>query len=145
MNEDQSVDLEMLKSWLLTFPQWDAGQLLFIDRAEDLPGVAGLFPAGVEEVSRRKTVTGSVRLRNRCRFILYRVCGEGDSQLQAQWLSRFQAWVQQQSALGLAPAFGDDPQAVRILAEKGSLKSVGAATVKYAVVMSIDYVKIYES
>ena len=139
------TDIEKLRQWLLTYPAWDAGGLLYIDYTDGVPGNSGLFPAGVEEVSRREDLLGNVTVGYRCRFALYRVtaggCENGEN---AQWLLEFQRWVQAQSAAGLAPTFGDDPARERIRAEKGRLdRASQTGTGTYTVTLTADFVKYY--
>ena len=39
------TDLEKVKNWLLTFPQWEEGGQLYVDYTDAVPGNAGLYPA----------------------------------------------------------------------------------------------------
>lgn len=138
------TDLEKVKNWLLTFPQWEEGGQLYVDYTDAVPGNAGLYPAGLEIISRKCTVTGEIRVQNRYHFALYRITAQEESAAAAQWLMDFQSWVQQQSAAGLAPTFGDEPSQEHIRAEKGKLKtSTTAGTGKYVVMLTAEFIKIY--
>jgi len=102
-----------------------------------------LFPLGLEVLERRCDLLGQVRLRCRQKFALDRAVCPG--QEQAAWLLEFQRWVAEQSALGLAPRFGDDPAAEHIRAEKGRLKEVSAAgTAVYEVILTAEFVRKFE-
>ena len=138
------TDLTTLSSWLLTFPGWDEGWVLHTDRTEAEPENTGLFPLGAEELSRREDVLGNVTVRCRYRFYLYRVAQQSDPQANARWLLEFQQWVQQQSAIGAAPRFGDDPKAERLRAEKGKLSEASqTGTGTYVVTLTAEFVKVY--
>lgn len=136
--------LEKLVQWLKTFPLWEENAL-HIDYTGAVPGSSGLYPQGVEEVQRREDVLGNVTVKNRLHVTLYRVThGQQDNRENSAWLLQFQQWVQQQSALGLAPFFGDDPKQEKIRAEQGKLKSASqTGTGKYAVAITAEYVKFY--
>ena len=136
--------LEKIAQWLKSFPLWEDNQL-HIDYTGAVPGNSGLYPEGVEEITRREDVLGNVTVQNRLHFTLYRVTkGQQDNEENSQWLLQFQNWVQQQSALGLAPSFGDDPKQEKIQAKQGRLKSASqTGTGKYAVAITAEYVKFY--
>lgn len=136
--------LEKMTAWLQTFPLWQE-ERLHVDYLDAVPGNAGLYPGGLEEVSRREDVLGHVTVQNRLHFMLYRVTpGQQDNGENSRWLLEFQAWVQKQCALGLAPCFGDDPTQEKIRAEQGKLKSASqTGTGKYAVAITAEYVKFY--
>ena len=56
----------------------------------------------------------------------------------------FQEWVQEQSALGLAPVFGDVPRQEKLTAQNGVLydaEDEGLAT--YMVQLSVQFIKIF--
>ena len=135
--------LEKVRRWVQTFPKWE--EQLHIDYTGAVPGNAGLFPAGLEEIRRVEDVLGNVTVFCRCRFTLYRVTtGQTDNENNAQWLLAFQDWVQQQSASGLAPTFGDEPNREQIRAEKGKLKNASqTGTGIYAVELTAEFVKKY--
>lgn len=139
------TDLEKVRQWLLGYPQWDAGGLLYIDFTDAVPGNAGLFPGGLEELSRTEDIMGTVRTVNRYHFALYRVTtGQEDNTINAQWLLDFQNWVQSQSAARLAPTFGDEPAEEKMRAQKGRLKESGqTGTGVYLVSLTADFVKYY--
>lgn len=138
-------NLEKLRQWLLRYPQWGEGWHLYVDHTDAAPGNAGLYPGGLEELSRKEDVLGNVTVKNRCAFTLYRVAtGQQDGKYNAAWLLDFQDWVQQQSAAGLAPQFGDDPRRERLWAQKGKLKTANqTGTGLYAVTLTAEFVRYY--
>lgn len=131
--------LEKMKSWLQSFPMWE--DTLQIDTVS--AGCCGLFPRGVTEVSRKTDILGNVTAVNKLQFVLYRVAANLPEE-NSNWLLALQDWIQQQSACGQAPRFGDDPTREKILAEQGKLHSVPqASTGKYGVTLTVEYIKNY--
>ena len=131
--------LDKIRQWLLTFPQWEEGRLLYIDHTDGVPGNAGLFPAGMEEIRRSEDVLGNVKLRCRYNFALYRVGVAPQLEVDARWLMDFTHWVQSQSAAGLAPKLGED---TRWSAQQGRLRQVKSpGTGLYAIVLSAECTK----
>lgn len=137
--------LEKVRQWVQTFHKWEAGNLLYIDYTAAVPGNAGLYPMGMEVLQIREDILGGITARCRYRFSLYRVAaGREDREEDALWLMAFQNWVQEQSLLGLAPAFGDEPAREQIRAEKGRLKEGSqTGTGVYAVELTVEFVKKY--
>lgn len=136
------TDLEKMQQWLQSYPGWEEN--LAVNFVEAEPGNTGLFPTGPEEVSRQQDVLGNLKITCRYRFTLYRrTAGRTDSAYNAQWLLDFQHWVQQQSAAGLAPCFGDVPEQERIYAKGGALQKASLTGV-YAVTLVADFMKVYE-
>ena len=138
------TDLDKLRQWLMTYPGWD-GELQ-VDFVDPEPGNAGLFPEGLEETEHKEDILGNLQIFCRYRFVLYRqMAGQQDGTHNAQWLLAFQNWVQQQSAEGLAPQFGDVPERERLQARSGALKKadqVGTGT--YTVTLIAEFMKVYE-
>ena len=136
------TDLEKLRQWLLTCPHWE--DTLLVDFTEGTPGNAGLFPNGLEEVGRQEDVLGNLQIACRYSFQLRRQTpGQSDGTANAQWLLDFQNWVQQPSAAGLTPRFGDVPSREKMQAQKGSLQEV-SQTGTYIVTLIADFMKVYE-
>lgn len=126
------MELERLQSWLRTYPGWENATTA---------GSIELFPLGYEELWRKEDILGNLRLGCRYRFTLCRRAA-GNREANAQWLVDFQSWVRQQSALGYAPSFGDDPAFARIQALQGSFKE-GGQVCTAAVTLVVDFVKEY--
>ncbi|MBE6926059.1 MAG: hypothetical protein E7461_04360 [Ruminococcaceae bacterium] len=134
------TDLDKLRDFLLSYPQWEKGRLLYIDRCDE--GKDGLFPQGVQELSRKTDVLGNQEVRYRVPFVLYRsgVEEEGD----AAWLLDFQKWLAHMSIMGKAPVFGDVPRAETLRAEKGHFDKVRSSSGLYAVTVTAEFTKIYK-
>ena len=139
------TDLEKLKTWLATYPGWEADKPFFVDDAAPKPGCVGLFPQGLEQVSLRRDITGGQKAACRYRFYLYRASAlEENQEENARWLLDFQNWVEAQSAGGLAPHFGDVPQEERLRAEGGSLQKTGKlGSGLYALTLTAEFTRIY--
>lgn len=136
--------LDQVRQWLLTYPKWEEGNLLYIDYTDGMPGNSGLFPTGFQVLSRQEDVLGGVKVLCRCNFSLYRVGTADPEGADARWLMEFQQWVLQQSAAGLAPKFGDEPNMEIIRAEKGTLRERHPGMQVYAVVLTAEFVKKYD-
>ncbi len=142
--------LETMKEFIASYPDGDALEGLAIDYADAIPDTAGLFPSGLVEVRRRTDLLGNVTVENQCNFALYTVMSKapGDdagATLNAEWVQSFQTWVQEQSARGLAPTFGDEPRTERITAQNGAIYSADAEGVAvYAIQISATFTKHYE-
>ena len=135
------TELEKMRQWLQSYSGWKDS--LLMDFTELAPGNAGLFCEGLEERDRQEDVSGNLQIACRYRFTLYRRVSRDNGAADARWLLDFQNWVQSQSALGLAPRFGDIPYLERMQAQKGTLKDRGQ-TGLYAVTLTADFAKVYE-
>ena len=140
------TDLEKVRQWVCSYPKWCEGEVLYIDHIDAVPGNSGLYPAGLEELSRHTDILGTVTVKCRYRFNLYRVATkQEDDPENAQWMMDFQQWVQQQCAAGLTPTFGDVPEQEWIRAEKGKLQDASqAGTGTYAVTLTAEFTKLYK-
>ena len=57
----------------------------------------------------------------------------------------FQEWVQEQSVIGIAPTFGDEPESETITAQNGVLYDADeGGTAMYMVQLSVQFMKKYE-
>lgn len=137
--------LKKLRAWLRTYPKWDAGGLTYIDFTDGMPGNTALYPQGMEEMSRIQDVTGNIRVVCRWNFLLVRIgLLHDDGATDAEWMLEFQQWVQQQSALGLTPVFGEEPELENISVRKGRQQKVNeSGTVSYSAELSVTFVKHY--
>lgn len=142
--------LEMVRSWLATYPGYDILGQFQVDYTDQIHGFGGVFPSGLVEVERRKDICGNVTVTNQFNFGIYLVFEKapGDdigATINADWIMDFQLWAQEQSVLGLAPVFGDVPHLERINAQNGVLyeaRDEGTAT--YMVQLSIQFIKKFE-
>lgn len=139
------TDLEKLKTWLATYPGWEADKPFFVDFTTPKPGCVGLFPQGLEQLSLRRDITGGQKAACRYRFLLYRASSlEENQEENARWILDFQNWVEAQSARGLAPRFGDVPGEERLRAEGGSLRKAGKlGSGLYALTLTAEFTRIY--
>lgn len=139
--------LEKITAFVRSYPGADILQDFRVDYTDQIPANGGLFPSGLVEISRKADLFGNVTVTNQYNFGLYYVFekapGDGaGAAVNAGWVMDFQEWVQEQSARGLAPVFGDDPKRERITAQNGVLYSAedeGLAT--YLVQLSVQFMK----
>lgn len=147
---EEPTALERMRAFVASYPDADVLSGLAIDYADRVPDCAGLFPSGLVEVRRRTDLLGNVTCENQHNFALYAVLGKspGDDEIatrNAEWQMGFQEWVQEQSARGLAPTFGDEPRRERIVAQNGEIYSADdEGTAVYAVRISVSFTKRYE-
>ena len=139
--------LEKMRRFVASYPDADIFESFSIDYTDNVPDNGGLFPTGLVELSRSKDLLGNVTVRNQYNFALYTLFTKapGDdtgATFNAEWLMGFQEWVQEQSARGLAPAFGDVPSDESITAENGQVHSAdNEGTALYAVQIAVNYTK----
>ena len=133
-------ELEKLENWLKTFPLWDGS--LRVDVTEAVPGGMGLYPKGLQELSRREDVLGNHTVSYRWSFALYR--NQAAQTLEnARWLMELQKWAANQCRQGLAPRFGDVPAAERLRICEGSLTHRKEGGSGYTALLTADFTKIY--
>ena len=135
--------LEKMRAFVASYPDHDILARLDVDYTDKVPNAAGLFPSGLVEVSRTRDILGDVTVENQLNFALYTTLEKyEDGTDNAEWQLAFQQWVQEQSALGLAPTFGDEPRTERIQAQNGQLYSADEeGTALYAIQISVNYTK----
>ncbi len=142
--------LDIVRGWIATFPDYDIFSDFRVDYTDQIPANGGIFPSGMIELSRRKDIFGNVTVENQLNFGIYTVFAKAPDDdegatINAEWVLKFQEWVQEQSVLGLAPAFGDVPNQVTIKAENGVLyEAQDEGTATYMVQLSINYIKKFE-
>lgn len=141
--------LETMRAFVASYPDADILSTLSIDYTDQVPDMGGIFPQGIQEVSRRTDLLGNVTVTNQLNFALYTVLSKAPEDdvgatLNAEWQLGFQEWVQGQSALRLAPTFGDEPLMESIAAQNGEIYSTPADGVAiYAIQISVIYQKKY--
>lgn len=139
--------LEKITAFVRSYPGADILRDFHIDYTDQIPANGGTFPSGLVEVSRKTDLFGNVTVTDQYNFGLYYVFPKapGDDEgaaVNADWIMDFQEWVQERSALGEAPVFGDNPRQERIMAQNGVLydaQDEGTAT--YMVQLSVQFVK----
>lgn len=141
--------LEKITAFVKSYPGADILRDFQIDYTDQIPNNGGVFPSGLVEVSRKSDLMGNVTITNQYNFGLYYVFKKapGDSAgaaVNADWVMDFQEWVQAQSALGLAPMFGDLPRLERVMAQNGVLYAAeGEGLATYMVQLSVQFVKYF--
>lgn len=141
--------LEKMRAFVGSYPDADILGQLSIDYTDQVPNCGGLFPSGLVEVRRRTDLLGNVSVDNQYNFALYTVLEKSPDEdygatYNAEWLMGFQEWVQEQSARGLAPSFGDEPREERITAQNGAIFSAeGEGTAVYAMQLSVTFTRNY--
>jgi len=141
--------LEKLKTWLTTYEGHDILSEFYVDYTDKVPSNGGVFPNGLVEISRRKDILGNTIVENQYNFGLYYVFKKspGDDSgaiINADWVMDFQEWVQEQSIIGAAPAFGDEPRTEKIIAQNGMLYEADEeGTAMYMVQLSVQFKKFY--
>ena len=107
-------------------------------------------PDGLVEVRRSRDIVGDTTITNQYNFGLYCVLEKAPNDdvgaaKNADWIVDLQEWVQEQSATGAAPVFGDDPRAERITAQNGTLlQADGEGTGVYVVQLSVQFIKKFK-
>lgn len=141
----ETTVLGKMREFIASFPDYDILSQLTIDFTDHVPDCAGLFPSGLVELRRTTDIVGDISVTNQYNFALYTNLTKSPDEdtgatVNAEWLISFQEWVQEQSALHLAPTFGDEPNRERITAQNGAIYSTddeGAAI--YAIQISITF------
>jgi hypothetical protein len=141
---DEQSPIERMRAFVMSF---DGGALsrLDIDYTDKVPNAGGLFPNGLVEISRSRDLLGNVTVTNQYNFALYTKLEKWqDAPDNAEWQMAFQEWVQEQSAKGLAPTFGDEPRREAIAAQNGQLyDSDEEGTALYVIQINATFVKNY--
>ncbi len=145
----EQTALEKMRAFIESFPDADILGALTIDYTDSVPNSGGLFPSGLVEVSRHRDILGNVTVTNQYNFALYTMLEKSPDEdvgasINAEWQLAFQEWVQEQSARGLAPTFGDDPREERMTAQNGTIYSAeGEGTALYVIQLSATFTKNY--
>ena len=132
--------LETVRKWLEAFPQSGVLSGFQVDYTDKIPGTGGIMPDGLVEVRRSRDIVGDTTITNRYNFGLYCVLEKAPNDdvgatKNADWIVDLQEWLQEQSATGAAPVFGDDPRAERITAQNGTLLQARISQNKVVVTM----------
>ena len=139
-----ATPLELMRDFVQTFDT-RALDWLTIDYADKVPDCAGIFPSGLVEVSRSRDLLGNVTVNNQYNFALYTTLEKWqDATDNAEWVQSFQQWVQEQSLMGSAPTFGDEPRSERIVAQNGEMYSADdEGTALYVIQISAQFTRRY--
>ena len=142
--------LDKIRGFIQQYPGADVFRDFHVDYTDQIPANGGVFPSGLTEISRTRDILGNVTTVNQYNFGLYYVFEKspGDdtgAAENADWVMDFQEWVQEQSIIGAAPAFGDDPKSEKIVAQNGVLYDADEeGTAMYMVQLSVNFTKHYE-
>ena len=138
--------LEKIKAWISTYPGFEDLSKFQVDYINHVdPGSGSISPSGLVEIGRKRDILGNTTIINQYNFGLYYVFAKdpGDdigATINADWVMGFQEWVQEQSAKGLSPTFGNEKHTEQISAQNGMLYEVspdGVAT--YLVQLSVQF------
>lgn len=143
--------LDKMREWIGKYPDFEILKHFRVDYIDQVPANGGIFPAGLVEVSRSGDIMGNTTVTNQYNFSLY-YCFEKAPMddvgaiINADWISGFQEWVQEQSATGQAPIFGDVPQDERVSAQNGVLYAADEeGTATYMVQLSVQFTRLYKT
>lgn len=142
--------LNKIREWLATFPGNNRLESLQVDYIPAEPGNGSIAPSGLVEIARKPDILGNITVENQYNFGLYYVFAKSTdddkgSTDNADWLMNLQEWVQEQSLIGKAPRFGDEPLTEQIQAQNGSIFGANEeGTAIYMVQLSINFIKIYK-
>lgn len=142
--------LELMREWLKSYPGAERLADFQVDYTDQVPGTAGLFPAGLVEIKRKTDICGNTTVTSQYNFAVYCVFAKspGDDMgatINADWVMDFQTWVQTQSVQHKAPAFGDDLYRETIKAQNGALFDTSEEGVAiYMVQLSVEFIKKFE-
>lgn len=145
------TDLEKIKNWIAEYPGHDILSQFHVDYTDKIPANGGIYPSGLTEIDRRKTIKGDVRVKMQYNFGIYYIFTKapGDdegAEFNSQWVMDFQKWVCEQSALGRAPLFGShNTQQEKIKAQDGVLYAADdEGTAVYMVQLSVQFENFYK-
>lgn len=143
--------LDKIREWIGKYPDFDILKHFRVDYIDRVPATGGIYPAGLVEIARQPDIVGNVTVTNQYNFSLYYCFAKAteddvDAEINADWISGFQEWIQEQSATGQAPIFGDVPIDERITAQNGVLyEADDRGTATYMVQLSVRFKRIYKT
>lgn len=142
--------LEKMREWLKTYSGFNVLESFQVDFTDGIPANGGISPNGLIEVDRQEDVLGNAIVTNQYNFGVCCVFAKppGDdveATINADWMMEFQEWVQEQSATGMAPIFGDEPKKEKIMAQNGAMYEASKdGWASYMVQISVQFIKKYE-
>lgn len=142
--------LSRMRNFVKMFPDYNILDKFNIDYTDHVPNAGGICPNGLVEIETRTDIFGNKVVKNQLNFALYcrfaKDPGDDESAgINADWVSDFQEWVQEQSAMGNAPVFGDEPWSEKISAQNGMIFDADEeGTAMYMVQIAVNYTKRYE-
>ena len=136
---------------LYTYDGYDILGSCQVDYTDQIPNQGFVFPQGLVEVERREDILGNVTLTDRYNFGLYftfekALQDDTAARANASWVMDFQRWVQEQSARGLVPNFGNTETKATAQAQNGTLYSAeDSGTALYMAVLSVTFKRKIEN
>lgn len=134
------TNLQKMQQWLQTYPGF-ARLPISIDFTHATPVGLGLYSRGREQKAGKEDILG--RKEFRCKF-LFLLQMQQFGQAAGDAVAAFQSWVEQQSALGATPKFGDDPARETMTTRLAKVTDQhNAGTQVSAVELIAEFIKIY--
>lgn len=153
-NDPGKTALEKMSDFIATYPHYDHLSEFMVDYTDQVSDCAGLFPDGLVEISRSRDILprelgGKTRVTSQYNFAIYTVFPKSrhddeGAAYNAEWVMDFQEWVQERSAAGLAPMFGDVASDESMSAQNGQLYAADdEGTGMYVIQLSATFTKEY--
>ena len=139
---------ETMRQWLSACPHLEKFSGCHVDWLENTAGSFGIVPAGSSVIRQSRDILGGRTVYKQYNVVLYARGWTADDVVRLEnttFLDDFAQWVEEQQALGLAPVFGDDPQAEEITAQNGMLYTLDPSgrTGVYQLQVGVVYVTKY--
>ncbi|MBQ7957214.1 MAG: hypothetical protein IJ279_04170 [Clostridia bacterium] len=143
----EKTSIEKMRDFILTCPFLeDFTKGILIDWHSQ--NKFGLMPAGQTTIRRVEDIMGGVIAYKQYNFSLYANNFTIDDVIRIEtigFLDRFTEWIEEQSVLGLAPQFGDNPSEEEITAQNGMLFQLydDGQTGRYQLQIAVTFEKHY--
>ena len=142
--------IQALREWINTCPYMDdftGGQ--HVDWTDSVAGNYGIMPTGCADTQVVSDIMGNVVKHKQYNASIYARNWTVDDIVRlenAEFIDRFQFWVEDQQYKGLTPKFGDNPEDEVINAQNGMLfeLSQDGQTGLYQIQLSVTFEKHYE-
>lgn len=142
--------IQKLRDFIASYPKIDRFGEAHIDWTDAEAGNYGIMPTGESVIRRVSDVTGFMTVYKQYNISLYAMEFTIDDIVRLEtsgWLEEFTEWIEEQSALGLAPTLGDNPTDEYMTAQNGMLfeLSDNGRTGRYQIQIQSFYEKHYNS
>lgn len=147
----EQTPLEKMRGFVAAYPGFDELAAIQVDYTGKIPDSAGLYPSGLQLVSREADVLGNVTCQNQYSYELFCLLEKSPDEddgatFNAETMLAFQLWVQEQDARRNIPQFGDDPKHERITAQNGEIYAADdEGTALYVVQLTASFVNYYNN